>query len=283
MATANPEASRPSHTGAAWAAFDEWMGRRFTGNPRGISNDVEGAWEIFRSRLAAKQRIERRGDPAAASLRAKGYADLGVFYDPALIERIRVAFRAAVDDPALTRDRRTQWARQLVKPASAVPESIQLFDARMRGIVERYYGGPFKIYKFQLRSNFHAPGEVTSDEEVYNNYWHVDDRPTSVLKLFINLTEVTDADGPFELLELDETRRLVKSGRFAQRSPTLAHETRPGARVKLVGSPGHAMLATTARVLHHACLVAPGGRRDIATFAFRPARSPLADDWYEKF
>ncbi len=64
-------------------------------------------------------------------------------YDPALIERIKLAFRAAVDDPALTRDRRTQWARQLVKPASAVPESIQLFDARMRGIVERYYGGPF--------------------------------------------------------------------------------------------------------------------------------------------
>jgi hypothetical protein len=282
MATANPTTSR-SGTGAAWAAFDEWMGRRLTGNPRGISNDVEGAWEIFRARLAAKPRIERRDDPAALCLRTKGYADLGIFYDPALIERIRVAFRRAVDDPSQTRDRRTQWARQLVRPASAVPESVALFDARMRAIVERYYGGPFKIYKFQLRSNFHAPGDVTSGEEVYNNYWHVDDRPTSVLKLFINLTDVTDADGPFELLELGETRRLVRSGRFAQRSPTLDQETRPGSRMRLVGPPGHAMLATTARVLHHACLVAPGGRRDLATFAFRPARRPLADDWHAKF
>lgn len=282
MATANATTSRSS-TGAVWAAFDEWMGRRFTGNPRGISNDVEGAWEIFRARLAAKQRIERRGDPAVRSLRRRGYADLGVFYDPALIARIREGFRRAVDDPSQTRDRRTQWARQLVRPASAVPESIALFDERMLALVEGYYGGPFKIYKFQLRSNFHAPGDVTSGEEVYNNYWHVDDRPTSVLKLFINLTEVTEADGPFELLELDETRRLVRSGRFAQRSPTLDQETRPGSRVRLVGPPGHTMLATTARVLHHACLVAPGGRRDIATFAFRPARRPLARDWHAKF
>jgi hypothetical protein len=187
MATANPTESR-SATGAAWAAFDEWMGRRLTGNPRGFSNDVEGAWEIFRARLAAKERVERHGDPAAESLRARGYADLGVFYDPALIVRIREGFRRAVDDPSQTRDRRTQWARQLVRPASAVPESVALFDDRMRALVERYYGGPFKIYKFQLRSNFHAPGDVTSGEEVYNNYWHVDDRPTSVLKLFINLT-----------------------------------------------------------------------------------------------
>lgn len=282
MATANPTAGR-SASGSPWAAFDEWMGRRITGNPRGISNDVEGAWEIFRARLAAKQRIERRGDPAVESLQARGYADLGVVYDAALIERIREAYRRAVDDPSQTRNRRTQWARQLVRPATAVPESIALFDARMQAIVERYYGGPFKVYKFELRSNFHAPGEVTSQEEVYQNYWHVDDRPTSVLKLFINLTEVTDADGPFELLELEETRRLVKSGRFVQRSATLEQETRPGARVRLVGAPGHAMLATTARVLHHACLVSPGGRRDIASFTFRPARRPLADDWHAKF
>jgi hypothetical protein len=259
------------------------MGRRLTGNPRGISNDVEGAWEIFRSRLAAKGRIAGAGDPAVASLRQRGYADLGVFYEPGLIARIREGFRRAVDDPEQTRDRRTQWARQLVKPATAVPESIALFDGRLRGIVERYYGGPFKIYKFQLRSNFHAPGEVTSEAEIYNNYWHVDDRPTSVLKVFINLTEVTDADGPFECLERSETQRLVRSGLFVERSPTLEHETRPGSRVKLVGAPGHTMLATTARVLHHACLVRPGGRRDIATFAFRPARRPLADDWHAKF
>jgi hypothetical protein len=259
------------------------MGRRLTGNPRGVSNNVEGAWEIFRSRLAARRRTVDRDHPAIESLRKKGYADLGVFYDPALIERIREGLRQTLDDPEQTRDRRTQWARQLVKPASAVPESVALFDDRMHAIVEGYYGGPFKIYKFQLRSNFHAPGEVTSGAEVYNNYWHVDDRPTSVLKLFINLTEVGDADGPFELLELDETRRLVKSGRFEQRSPVLAHETRPGSRVRLVGKPGHTMLATTARVLHHACLVAPGGRRDIATFAFRPARRPLPGDWHVKF
>jgi hypothetical protein len=282
MATANPTAGR-SAIGSPWAAFDEWMGRRFTGNPRGISNDVEGAWEIFRARLAAKERVERRGDPAVESLSARGYADLGIFYDAALIDRIRDAYRRAVDDPEQTRNRRTQWARQLVRPATAVPESIALFDARMRAIVERYYGGPFKVYKFELRSNFHAPGEVTGKEEVYQNYWHVDDRPTSVLKLFVNLTAVTDADGPFELLELEETRRLVRSGRFVQRSATLEHETRPGSRVRLVGAPGHAMLATTARVLHHACLVAPGGRRDLASFTFRPARKPLADDWHAKF
>jgi hypothetical protein len=282
MASAGAEASRAS-VGAAWASFDEWMGRRIAGNPRGLSNNVEGAFEILRARLAAKRRIERRGDPAVESLRAHGYADLGVFYDPALIERIRVAFRAALEDPALTRDRRTQWARQLVKPASAVPESVALFDERMRALVERYYGGPFKIYKFQLRSNFHAPGDVTSEAEVYNNYWHVDDRPTSVLKLFINLTEVSEADGPFELLELGETRRLVRSGLFAQRSPTLRPDAKPGTVVRLVGAPGHAMLATTARCLHHARLVEPGRRRDIATFAFRPARRPLADDWHAKF
>jgi len=259
------------------------MGRRLAGNPRGLSNNLEGAFEILRARLAAGRRIERRGDPHVASLDAHGYADLGVFYERPLIDRIRTAFRAALDDPELTRDRRTQWARQLVNPATAVPVSIALFDERLRGIVERYYGGPFKIYKFQLRSNFHAPAEVTSEAEVYNNYWHVDDRPTSVLKLFINLTEVTEADGPFEVVELSETRRLVRSGLLPERSPMLAVETRAGSVLRLVGPPGHAMLATTARCLHHARLVAPGGRRDIATFAFRPARRPLGDDWHRKF
>jgi len=268
---------------SAWDTVDHWMGRRLAGNPRGLSNNVEGAFEILRARLAAGRRIERKRDPAALSLAAHGYADLGVFYERALIDRIRSAFRAALEDPALTRDRRTPWARQLVNPATAVPESVALFDERMRGIVERYYGGAFKIYKFQLRSNFSAPGEVTRESEVYNNYWHVDDRPTSVLKLFINLTEVTEADGPFEVLELSETRRLVRGGLLPERSPTLAPGASEVAVVRLVGQPGHAMLATTARCLHHARLVEPGRRRDIATFTFRPARRPLADDWHRKF
>jgi hypothetical protein len=51
-----------------------------------------------------------------------------VALDPALIERIKLAYRRAVDDPSQTRDRRTQWARQLVKPFSAVPEARQLFE-----------------------------------------------------------------------------------------------------------------------------------------------------------
>jgi hypothetical protein len=126
MATANPEPTRPSSSGAAWAALDEWMGRRITGNPRGISNDVEGAWEIFRARLAAKERIARHGDPAVESLRTRGYADLGVFYDTGLIERIRpgraveTGRRTAAPVGALTRGPRP------------VPESIRFDGARAR-------------------------------------------------------------------------------------------------------------------------------------------------------
>ena len=251
------------------------------GHPRGVTNHFEGAVEILGARLAGGRRLRRVDTPAVRSLRARGYADLGEFYDPALIERVRTAYRAAVDDPALSRERRTPWARQLRNAVAVVPGVAALLDARMRAHVEGYYGGPFRVYKVQLRSNFHAPDEVTKLEEVYNNYWHVDDRPTSTLKLFVNLSEVSEHDGPLELVDFPETRRLVRQGHLRQRSAELAPELleRSEALVRFVGRPGRALLATTARVLHHARLVAPGGRRDLATFAFRPSRRPLPDDW----
>ena len=265
--------------GKAWAALDAWLGRKLTANPRGFSNDVAGAFEILRARLASERHIERRGDPVVESLASRGYADLGLFYDAGLIERIRQGLHAALAQPDLARDRRSPYARQLVNPVGAVPESVELLDARLRELVERYYGGPFRVYRFELRSNFSAPREVTEAQEIYQNYWHVDDRPTSVLKLFVNLSHVSEADGPFELVERAETRRRVRAGIASQRSPALDPPPAPGSLVSLVGRPGHAMLATTARCLHHARLVESGGRRDVAAFSFRPARRPLPEDW----
>lgn len=266
-----------------WAALDGWLGRRLTANPRGLSNDIEGSWEILRARLASGRRVERRHDPVVESLASRAYADLGVFYDAGLIERIRLGLHAALARPDLAVDRRSPYARQLVKPIGAVPESAALLDARLCELVERYYGGPFRVYKFQLRSNFSAPREVTDAQEIYQNYWHVDDRPTSVLKLFINLSHVSESDGPFELVDRAETCRRVRAGFASQRSPALDPPPAPGAVVRLVGPPGQAMLATTARCLHHARLVEPGGRRDIASFTFRPARRPLPKDWAARF
>jgi hypothetical protein len=279
--------SSPPRAVARWPTrLDERLGSWLTGNPRGIKNHAKGAVELLRARLARVPTAAACPDPAVESLRATGFADLGEFYERERITRIRDALRAAVEDPELSQIRRTPFARQLLWPASTVPEAIQLLDERVRAIIERYYGGPFKVYKFQLRTNFAAPSR---DEgrwgEIYNDYWHVDDRPTSTVKLFVNLCQVGESGGPFQLVELPESRRVVRSGQMRGRARSLdpALLSQPGALRKLVGPAGQAGLATTARALHRAGRVCAGRRRDVATFTFRPSSRHLPDSWYRRF
>jgi hypothetical protein len=139
------------------------------------------------------------------------------------------------------------------------------------------------VYRILAWRNEYVPPEVVSRSEVFSNHWHCDTRPTSILKLFVNLTEVGPEDGAFSLLPLPVSRRATRLMLARQRAatgwhrcPTLPEEN---AAVHALGPPGSAVLCNTERCLHRAGVPGPGRYRDIAQFQLIPARVPLGAAW----
>lgn len=160
--------------------------------------------------------------------------------------------------------------------ATVVPEAGGLVTPTIREIVTAYYGGPFRVDSLtSWRIEHVAPNPR---HEAYSDFWHCDNAPVSLLKLYVNLSHVRADTGAFRLHPIPSTRAIMRAGywsrwRMTGRARRLADD--PARIVIFDGAPGTACFCNTERCLHRAAIPRAGTYRDIVEIKFAAvSRSP---------
>lgn len=124
--------------------------------------------------------------------------------------------------------------------------------------------------------NYHVPQNISDEFEVITNRFHFDNQLVDRFKIFIYLSDVTLADGPFQHFPKSYSRVLLLRG-FQENKRKLSitgglplnifHSSK---LVKHVGKAGHVIICATSFCLHRAGELAPGHYRDLLQISVRP-------------
>jgi hypothetical protein len=273
--------------------LDVALGRLLFATTTPALNHLLGRLRLRRARAARRLRAE--GAPGFAGFAAQGFIHLpeGTF-DASLVAAIAAAAAERMEDDRhslptgqnLARQERLfpgrVYARRLIDPRE-IPEIEALAGPRMRQIVEGCYRAHVAIVSVDCYRIYHVEPEVRRRIDAYSHWWHFDQRPVDICKLFINLTPVTPEDGPFTIATIETSCRLLRSAAFRGRSDAdfeLAdRHRREGGTARLLGPPGSAMLCNTQLCLHRAGVPAPGRHRDLLQLVFAASPQPLPERW----
>jgi hypothetical protein len=272
--------------------LDVRLGRMMFDTTTPALNHLLGHFRLLRARAARRRQAEH---PAWRSFAERGFIHLpeGLFGAPLLAAIAAAAAERLEDDrhslptgQNLARQERLfpgrVYARRLIDPRE-IPEIEALAGEELRGIVEGCYRSPVAIVSVECYRIYHVEPQVRRRIDAYSHWWHFDQRPVDVCKLFVNLTRVTPEDGPFTIATAEASRRLLRTAAFRGRTDAdfeLADgQWRDGAVAQLLGPPGSAMLCNTQICLHRAGVPAPGRHRDLLQLVFMASPQPLPLRW----
>lgn len=251
-------------------------------------NYLRGRSRMALFRLAARGRFGIRSDPRAGQYRRDGCFSVDAGFDRAALERIREAYLRVIHGSELTYTHgdvvpgRGDYQKLVACPQWTLPGIEDLLTDPIRRGIEAYYGSHFRVHRVGGWRIVHIPPDV-DDGKFYASVWHVDNIPVSQLKLFINLSDVTDRDGPFHCVSIGRTEELIRMGfrdRYNYGLPD--HVLEDGSHVvRAIGPMGSAVFCNTTLCLHRAGIPDFGRVRDILQFTFEPARAPLRPGWID--
>ncbi len=219
----------------------------------------------------------------------------GVKFDAAAFEKIRLRAIAALADASLSpcsflhgnqaerqgipRSVITHDVRRYTSDvASIIPDVMTLFNPEIVRAIQSSIGSNFMIEDVFLTRNYHVEPEINSKYEILSDRWHFDHQYPDGFSLFVCLSSVTEADGPFHLISAEDSRTALNRG-F---NPSLRKESPNGglrpedfkqlpSYAYLAGPPGAMMLCHTSYCLHRAGVPDVGHIRDMMIFTFRPS------------
>lgn len=258
--------------------IDQSAGKAIFGNTVGMKHNLRGTINLMKN---TRSNI-KSNDPLIEQFKANGYLKLEFNYDKSLIDKIRTKYDKMIEDDKFSygsgQHNGKFYKRQLIDAHLSIPELSSLLTDELIKIVEQYYGGYFHVVRIDLWRNYHIPPEFQQNDLI-SNVWHCDNRKTDRLKLFVNLSDVTEKDGPFHLQSIPRTKELMKM-KFNNRVDygiQMEVLEDPKHVVKFTGPSGSAILGNTTTCLHKAGN--PQTTRDMIQFLFRSSEKPLSKDW----
>ena len=250
---------------------DREAGRTLFGNLAGLQNNLKGMQMNSKS----------------SEFEKKQFLSLGKPYEKEVIEKIKNKFEKMIEDDKYSEigsefEGKT-YMRTLKNPDKDIPEISHLLTKEIIEILETYYHGNFKVNRVESWRNYGVPDELAKNQEMFSNFWHCDNRRTDYTKLFINLSDVTENDGPFHVVSRDRTKQLMKMGFGNRKNYNVSEEELEDENhiFRGIGEMGTAYLANPEICLHKAGTPKLGRQRDIVQLRFAPAKSPIKEDWIE--
>ncbi|MBT6537429.1 MAG: hypothetical protein HOK98_14740 [Rhodospirillaceae bacterium] len=267
--------------GFASDPFTHWpfpvISRRVYGNLAGFRQNLFGSIDTTIHRLLG---LFHKNPPCdagtrklAADLRKYGLAKANGWIEPATIATIRTRLVAAAETAG---SNPSEYMTILEAHAFAehAPEVFDIFNARVNGFLEHYFGGPFLVNSGAFRFTRHVPEHVLQEREVYSDRWHSDSGPTSMLAIFVLLNDLGPDGGPTSAINISATKDVVRQGYTSRKESghlTAQIENDP-TRVEMTGPAGTIMFVNVARCLHRAGIPTEGNHREWLQFRLFPCR-----------
>lgn len=249
--------------------IDRDAGKTLFGNLAGLENNLKGMKLKSKSSEFEKQQFLKLGQPIKKEI----------------IKKIKDRFELIIEDDKFSKigsefEGKT-YMRNLKNPEKDIPEISHVLTDEIINILEEYYHGNFKVNRVESWRNYGVPEELSKNQEMFSNFWHCDNRRTDFTKLFINLSYVTEEDGPFHIVSQSRTKKLLKMGFENRKNYNLSEEILEDENYvfKGIGESGTSYLGNTEVCLHKAGTPKLGHQRDILQLRFAPSDEPIKKDW----
>lgn len=266
--------------------LDIIIGRMLFKNTAGLMNNLEG--KKTESKIKKKLINAQNPDSTVIHFRDNGLTNLGSPFNDLLIKEIADKYNKMIEDDKFSIIRSQYegkvYSRMINRPHRLFPELKNLITPNLIKMIEQYYKIHFQIVDVTMWRTYHVPSEVTSKKEIFGNNWHCDGDNTTITTIFVNLTDVTEKDGPLHLVPSERTKELIKMGYKTRHNYNIPMEILEDQKYVLehVGSKGSSIWVNTQHCLHRAGIPEEGRYRDMLQFRFIPSEKPLSSDWLEK-
>lgn len=266
--------------------LDAIVGRILFKNTAGLMNNLEG--KKTESKIAKKSIKIQHLDPTVIHFQDNGYANLGSPFNDLLIKQISDKYNKMIEDDEFSIIRSQYegkvYSRAINRAHRFFPELENLITPNLIKMVEQYYESHFQIVDITMWRTYHVPLEVSSKKEIFGNYWHCDGDNTTITTIFVDLTDVTDKDGPLHIISSERTKELIKIGYKTRHNYNIPVEILEDQKyvLKHVGPKGSTMWVNTQYCLHRAGIPEERRYRDMLQLRFIPHEEPLASNWLEK-
>ena len=251
-----------------------WLGRIIFGNDGGIYSNLIGEYISWKNRVfsnppQAKSNVVLDG---SVSLKEKGYLINYNLVGSEIIDEISSQWDKYCSDKPVPVDGRFQLSSE--EDASLMkkifPSIEQCISEELQQIIESFYQANMNILNYHVYRIF--GNEDNTNGSLYGSTatWHNDGSTSESLKLFFMLSDIQDlTDGPTAVLDIDQTKKLVRSKHFefpdklGLTASTINKEYSPK---MMTGDKGTAFIARTNQCLHAATIPDKGKTRDLLVF-----------------
>ena len=257
--------------------LDRWLCHKLLGHGAGIKHVTKGRLEKMYAKKVTRPRSEE-----ARALGKHGFIGLGKIYSDKLVQNIRDEIEAAFQDEE-KHGKPNDWMRTLFFPTKNAPSTRALITKDIIDIVEEHYQTHARVSTIICKRNI-GPPEGVDTRNLFSNNWHFDYASTSIIKLFVCISDITEQDGPFHIYPTPQTRNLVRMGYKTRENYAGAslHIENYKNLQRLTGPGGTAALCNTEVNLHKAGVPEHGHHRDIIQFQFVPSNKPVPSNWYDE-
>lgn len=133
--------------------------------------------------------------------------------------------------------------------------------------LEKYYRSNIKLSWFEISRNYH----FSSHEEQYSNYFHTDGYTNNLIKVFINLHDVSLSEGPLQLIKKRFSKKFLKISKINKLRrvyKVMNEEKLKDFSYLNVGKEGDIFLCDTTDLIHRANIPEKNNFRDILSLEF---------------
>lgn len=264
--------------------LDAIIGRALFKNTAGLRNNLEGR----KTESAIKKSTNNQQlDPVVLHFHENGFVNLGTPFDALLFKQICDKYNGMIEDDKFSIIRSQYngkvYSRTINRAHKLFPELKNLITQNLIKMVEQYYNSNFQIVDVTMWRTYHVPTEVSSEKEIYGSNWHCDGDNTTITTVFINMTNVTEKDGPLHVVSSIRTKELIKMGYKTRHNYGIPVESieDPKYLLRHTGQSGSTMWVNTQYCLHRAGVPENGHYRDMLQLRFIPSKEPLSSQWLE--
>ena len=138
----------------------------------------------------------------------------------------------------------------------------------LKNKIENYFNLKMYLINVEVSRNFPLDKKIEHNTNVYSNNYHVDYYIMNYFKMFINLQDVDETQGPMNLYSKKNSKKFINSNKYKNRSNyELKNEKELGV-IKNTGSIGDLFICSTPQCLHRASSPEIGKKRDMLFLSF---------------
>ena len=246
------------------------LGQYFYHNDGGVVSNAVGRYVWHRDmRLSKKNGFHTKTNIFSQKLHKKGL----VFYDGLIgsevVNTLSEQWNTYCNSQEMPKDFRLQLSSEqsLDVIKSKFPTLDQVLTKEIIDIVQQYYQSYVNLLNIHLYRITTPTQDMMKTAYGETGNWHTDGSTSESLKIFILLSDVTDAHGPMNLISTKNTKNVIKNHNFKFSTDSSNKFIKNNYQsVQFTGKKGKVMIARTNDCLHRASIPENGRTRDILTF-----------------